>query len=107
ANGAVFPAHRDRHLRFASIGLERADRDLALLQLREGDAAAGAAASPEPGSGRARLLADLPFGPSSSPLGSPHPRAHPEISVDRGLCRVAPKSEVRDQRLADTGSDKR
>src|SRR5438876_2814551 len=33
----------------------------------------GAATAPEPGSGRARRLADLPFDLSHSPLRSPHP----------------------------------
>src|ERR1700730_6162444 len=54
-NCAGFPAHRYRRLRFAPLGLERAHRDLALLQFREGYASAGAVAAPELWSGRARL----------------------------------------------------
>lgn len=55
-NCALFSAHRNRHLRFASLRPERADCDLALLQLREGDAFARAAAAPQPGFGRARRI---------------------------------------------------
>src|SRR5438874_9497591 len=73
-----------------AIGPERAHRDLALLQHRESDASAGAAAAPELWSGRARLLADLPFDPPHSSLRAPHSRAQPEISVNRGVYRVAP-----------------
>src|SRR5881296_2993719 len=60
------------------------------LQHGEGDASAGAAAAPEPRSGRARLLVGLAFDPPHSPLRAPHPRAQREISVNRRVYRIAP-----------------
>src|ERR1700693_1810664 len=88
-NFAGYSAHRDRHLRFASLRPERAHRHIALLQHGESDAVTVAAVAPEPRPGRARLLVDLPLDPPPSPLRSPDPRAHPEISVNRGVYRVA------------------
>src|SRR5947208_3500800 len=69
---------------------DQGNSDLTLLQHLEGDASAGAAAAPEPGSGCARLLAGLSFNPPHSPLRAPHPRAQRKISVNRGVYRVAP-----------------
>ncbi len=89
-NTQCVSAHRYRRFRFASVGAERADCDLALLQHGEGDAAAAAADAPESWPGGARLLAGLPFDSPDSPLRGPHQRAQREISVNRAVYRMAP-----------------
>src|SRR6266481_4195548 len=43
------------------------------------------------------LLADLSFHPPPSPIRPPHQRAHPEISVNRGVCRLVSQRNVLSQ----------
>ena len=74
----------------AFLCAECAHRDVALLQLRQGDAFAGAAAGPELWTGRPRCLADLPFYSPHSPFRAADPRAQPKISGNRAVHRVAP-----------------
>ena len=53
----------------------------------------------EPGLGRARLLAGLPFHPPHTSLRTSYPGAQREISINRRVHRVAPRATKRQQTL--------
>jgi len=85
-NGARFAADGDRGVCVAALSVERADRDVALLQHGKRHAVAGSITGAVSRPGRSRRVAHLSFDPSHPALRSGSAAADPKIQIARGIC---------------------
>ena len=86
-DGARFAADGDRGVCVAALSVERADRDVALLQHGKRHAVAGSITGAVSRPGRSRRVAHLSFDPSHPALRSGSAAADQKIQIARGICR--------------------